>query len=399
MANDIRLSQEKLLQVLQQAGNTAVIAYSLFVAWTFAEILDPSDTSKRLGIVRLGDKETPLYIVSDKMMAEAANNVLSEDAFARSRTALRASGHILTLKKQHGQYILVRDSEKNGWGGYTAHTAFPRYSWVFDIPELAAFDPRDSETRKNCEPDTDSNAGSQERENCEPQEKNREPRLKNREPKGKNREPETPNPIETQVHLPLGFNQGLNKKERGENDEPSPSFSKHGQDDQTEFESLGRELAEARTQVQNICARFNSPHPNRTKKQANALVIQLVSLATAAGCPGASDKNNARVSDVILEHQGYEDEVWIHATRTMISDAQALDEGKPFHIGHVCSRMTETLPAHLEKSKKAVKDSFLSPHRQTMARCEDRRRVIVELADADRKQAEEQALVEDHLCL
>jgi hypothetical protein len=45
VANDIRLSQEKLLRLVSSVGNSATVVYHLLVGWTFAEIQDPSDPS------------------------------------------------------------------------------------------------------------------------------------------------------------------------------------------------------------------------------------------------------------------------------------------------------------------------------------------------------------------
>jgi hypothetical protein len=193
---------------------------------------------------------------------------------------------------------------------------------------------------------------------------------------------------------------GLKKTIEKEEKEPadlSSSFLDLGQD-HAEYEELGRKLEQISKEHQAIVARYKVPASDRSKKEANALTLKLVSVATAADCPGSTAKNNLEITQAILDNQGFEVAVWIRALDKMIADARSADDGgKSFHLGHVIARMSGTLPSGLAAARKAAKEAELSPLILSLTTFQERRRAIVESAECQARQIAEAEQVEDFL--
>jgi len=109
---------------------------SLFISRIHCEILDPSDPSTKLGIVRLGSKENPIYDLSDDKFAEAFS--ISANVVMHSRESLRKRGMICQKNTGRGYKLIIRNSDMFN---YVARTADNGYSWIYSLPEFASFKP------------------------------------------------------------------------------------------------------------------------------------------------------------------------------------------------------------------------------------------------------------------
>jgi biotin operon repressor len=112
--------------------NAEYRTYSFFISRVHCEIIDPSDQNRKIGIVRLGDKQNPIYELSDDKFA--AEFGISANAVMHTRESLRKQGLIVQKNTGRGYKMIVRDSDMFN---YVARTADNGYTWVLSLPEFS----------------------------------------------------------------------------------------------------------------------------------------------------------------------------------------------------------------------------------------------------------------------
>jgi hypothetical protein len=109
-------------------------ALTCYVAWTQSEIIDPSDTSKKLGFVQFGKGDDAVTQLTDAMCSDATNGKISPKSFQHAREDLHQSGDVALKLTGKGFRLIVRDSDKFN---DVTRTATNGYAWVLSLPEFS----------------------------------------------------------------------------------------------------------------------------------------------------------------------------------------------------------------------------------------------------------------------
>jgi hypothetical protein len=136
--NQVRCSANKFLEVLSVAGAKPAGVYVLLVGWTHLEVQDPSDPSKRLGIVQPAWNTRPRGELVAAEISAATNGKVLENTIEWGLKKLHEHKFIAVLRLPYGQKIVVRDSEKFLFDGYIVNKA---PAWVYEISEFENFKP------------------------------------------------------------------------------------------------------------------------------------------------------------------------------------------------------------------------------------------------------------------
>lgn len=400
--NQIRCSIERLIEIQTEAGTKAANIFCYFVAWTHQEVEDPSNPTKRLGIVQPELNAQSIRELTDSLMSKVTGGRVSAKSFEYGRKNLSEEGFIAQLRLSHGQRIVVRDSQKFLFRDYKVNKP---PLWVFEMEEFAAFKPHsyppalsEKSSPKSWDHHATEDESSLKIQDVIPKNSGSSPKISGSF--DVNSGSLAPEHIKNEQLTSLGSIRKYEEEEQEVKQPLSPSLLNQnlGQN-QVEYDELARELRQARNERLSILARFNNPAPDRSKKQATALVNKLIKKATQAGCPGSTSAKNSETVEIVMQNQGADDAVWFKALELMIANAKSVDgeSRSAFNLGHVCSRMGGTLPALLDEARILVRDSLLSPVHQTIGRCEGRQNVLIEQARREAEEKAESELIEQTL--